>query len=225
MLLQYQVEEILKPYLMIFAECFRGGMADYSTKYIETRMVHSARTRANIFRDHVVDHARRNFAGKEFVRSVETANGLFCIEIDGEGSGIEGRLLIRFKKLNGKLQASNVLTKQAVDFNDQKEVLPQPVQMSLFGDLSKVKLPLPTNLNAGYIPNELWTGLEGMYLTCPNGKRSIAWFANIGGTAGEGQQGRLIPLPIETTVEEPERQRVRVKGIGKKKKAASNDPS
>jgi hypothetical protein len=188
-------------------------------------MVHSARTRANIYRDHVVDHARRNFAGKEFVRPVETPNGLFCIEIDGKGSGIDGRLLIRFKKLNRKLHASNVLTKQATDFNEQKDVLPQPVQMPLFDGLLKVERFLMTNLNAGYIPNELWTGLEGMFITCPNGKRSIAWFANIGDAAGENQQGCLIPLPIETTVEEPARQRVRVKGTVKKKKAASDDAS
>jgi hypothetical protein len=225
MLLQSQVEEILKPYFTTFAECFRGGMADYSTKYTDTRIVHSARTRANIFRDHVVDHARRNFEGKEFARPVETPNGLFCIEIDGKGSGIDGRLLIRFKKLNKKLLASNVLTKQAADFNEQKDVFSQPVQMPLFDGLSKVEFSLPTNLNAGYIPNELWTGLEGMFVTCPNGKRSIAWFANIGDSTSADRQGCLIPLPIETTVEESARQRVRVKGTAKKKKAASDDAS
>src|SRR5262249_13992054 len=162
----------------------------------------------NILRDHIVYHARQLFGGEPGVTIFEKPNGLFCIEISGEPAGIDGSIAIRFKKLNSKHLASNVETKQALRFDEQLAVFQAPMQLSLFAEMIESRPREPLHLNAGYVPNELWTNFDGLFLTCPDGKHSISWMLNIESGASGAE---VIQIPVETEISEPVRRRVRSK--------------
>lgn len=56
----------------------------------------------------------------------------------------------------------------------------------------------PTLLNAGYMLNQLRTGLAGIWLTCPQGQ-DLAWAIEIQGRGGEtGICADITPAPSPT---------------------------
>lgn len=213
MLNRRQVETILKPHLPAFESCFHDGMTDYSSKYDDTRPVHSRRTSSNILRDHIVDYARQVFGGREAegIRTIDLSNGFFGIEIDGKGVGIDGCILVRFKKLDKRKLTRNVPTQQAVDFSEQKSLFALQVQPTLAGVGWE-----RSNLNAGYVINDLRTDYEGLFVTFPNGKYKIDWFIDMATGAG-GERNNLIEmLPPQPPTEEITK-RVRPKGSKEQK--------
>lgn len=199
-------------------------MTDYSSNYTETRHIHSRRTRANLLRDHVVDHARVIFDNRqaEGIYVIETPNGLFCVKFDGKALGIEGCIIVRFKKLDKRKQTRNILTKQAINFSEQK-VIVLVVQPRLLGLVWHHDEPEKTHahLNAGYIPNDLWTDFEGLFVTFPNGRYSIEWFVNMVDEE-TGERTGVIELPLQTEIES-EAPRVKAPGTQEKKKAGTDE--
>jgi hypothetical protein len=221
MLSKDEVERIVKRFYPNVIASFSGGLEDYSKYYNETRHIHSPRTRANIFRDHVVDHVKRNFAGINDVTPVEKANGLFYLEISGEQVGVKGAVAMKFKKVNAKLLASNVSTKQADNFNSQLPVCETLQQLDLFGNHIIVQRPEPTHINAAYLPNDLWTDFEGLFITCPDGKYKLAFSLEVdsNNAAAAGVVVDLVPVPSQDM---PSKRRVRPK-TDKKKEGQVNE--
>jgi hypothetical protein len=60
---------------------------------------------------------------------------------------------------------SNIPTRQSLDFDNQQLNLPG------FDDI--------ISLNMGYIINNIWTKIEGVYITCPAGYGSLSWSIHV----------------------------------------------
>jgi len=151
-----EAKAILEPHVDSITHCILLGWNDYTTRYSAETHLHETRTKANLIRDHIVYHARREFCDKPGV-VLREFNGLFLVEVDG-------KLSIRFKKLDCGLRSSNIPTQQALAFNQQLLLPGIP--------------PAPTRLNAGYVPNEWWTDIKGLFVVCPNGN-GVEWSIEI----------------------------------------------
>lgn len=181
---------ILKPYQSKIRECVVSGWNAYITQYAHVRDVLTPRTRANIVFDHMCHHARQQFANTKDVHIRET-NGLFLVDI-------QGKLQIRFKKLDDNNKSSNIQTQQTLNFYEQLE-LPG--------------LPHATRLVAGYVLNDWETAIRTVTVTCPNGSE-IEWYLEL----EEPPKVETINLPTESEIPEI-RRRVRVKEIKKLKES------
>lgn len=209
MLSDDDVKKILKPHHSRYSNSWRGAFTDYATKYVETRPIHSKLARAIILRDHCIDHVKRNFADRigVDVEIVEEGN-LFLVVMSGKLVGIDDTVAARLKKFNDKMLTSNIPTKQANNFNDQKPVVTF-YQPSLFGEPLIAPKREPVHVNVGYRPNDVYTDVEGVYATRPNGKRSIQFFVRIDND--EGTQAVVIEMPLEQPPQEPRSNQVRIK--------------
>jgi hypothetical protein len=209
MLSDDEIISIVEPHKQTFTLCWRSAFFDYATKYDETRIVHSPLTRALLLRDHCLDHVRQNFADKPYVTFVEKPNGLFCVEMSGRHLGIEGSVAARLKKLKPNMLTSNFPTRQSGLWDTQGPVFGVPAQLELFGTPIAIHHYEPAHINIGYLPNALWTDLEGVYATMPNGKRSIKWVVKISDDPSDGQA--IIEMPIEPLTDKTKRVRVKKK--------------
>lgn len=152
MLKRSEAKDILEPYSPIIRECIYLGWNEYYTEYADKLHIHCPIARATTIRSHILHHVRLKFSGYENITFIEKGN-LFILCIDW-------KIAIKFKKLNADFTTCNAPTKQSIDF----------IQQTLFEGL----LINATHLHAGYMPNDLWTGLHGIYITCPNGNK-IKW--------------------------------------------------
>lgn len=208
MILDDDVKKIIEPHYPIFVASWKDAFADYRTKYDETRPVHSKIARAMLLRDHCVDHIKRNFAGNPQIEIVERGL-LLLVVISGKSLGIDEYVAARLKRFNANMLTSNIPTKQASNFAEQKPVLTN-YQMELFGEPVTAIKKEPVHLNVGYHPNTLYTDVDGVFVTMPNGKRSIKWFVKI--SDGETDEGMVFHMPITPMPpQEPGQTRVRVK--------------
>jgi hypothetical protein len=113
---QREVEEILSRYRDLLYRVIRGAWDHYQQAYREMHHLHSPRTRASIMHDLMLHYARKFFDDMPGVRFFEQ-RGLTCI-------CLEERVVLRFKKLNRGLRASNIPTRQAVAYAAQQLLLP-----------------------------------------------------------------------------------------------------
>src|SRR5947209_460314 len=178
MLSDEDIKKIVDQYKPTFTQCWRDAFNTYATKYDETKIDHSPLARAILLRDHCVANAIRAFADIPHT-TAKKANGLFFIELSGEPLGLDGSVAARLKKFNQNMRTSNIPTRQSTMFDEQRPVLAMAVQLQLYGEPLTIRDTEPTHINIGYLPNTLWTGVEGVYANMPNGKRSIKWVYKI----------------------------------------------
>ena len=55
-----------------------------------------------------------------------------------------------------------------------------------------------TYVNAGYVPNKLWTDIEGIYITCHSRSRGFEWIIQILDDAS-GLPSNIVPLDPRNT--------------------------
>jgi hypothetical protein len=146
-MLKEEAQKFFEPYLEIIKRCVRPALDAYSEYPAGCRAIHTARTKANIIRDHMVDLALREFSGLPGV-SIIIKRGYVLIYL-------RGRALLRFKKLGrGKAKLSqNYPTKQARDFASNSVLIPE--------------LPIATKFDVGYSLNKLKTWWETISISCP----------------------------------------------------------
>lgn len=87
---------------------------------------------------------------------------------------IEGKIVLRFKKLNNKLLASNTNTELSFLYYNQYLVLKQ----DFIPQLLKREVPLDLsfiNLFIGYRLNEFGTKIEDIHVVCPMGFKKNKW--------------------------------------------------
>lgn len=84
------------------------------------------------------------------------------MELSGEPLGIDGNVLIRFKKLNENMLTSNIPTKQTEAFNLQRP-LEFPVQQNLFGIPLTFKQEDSPHVNIGYLPDKFWLNYQSLF--------------------------------------------------------------
>lgn len=139
-----EAESLLKPHYERFHSCVRPAWDDYISKYPpEVRMIHTPRTKANILRDHMVERARQAFENVPNVRLL-TQRGYFLVHV-------EGKALLRFKKLGKNRRSRNYPTKQAIAFMDN---------LPLDG------IPESTRLDVGYQLNDPQTTIAAVLISC-----------------------------------------------------------
>jgi len=188
---------LLDPHIPTLKKCVDAGLDDFNVKHGSDRHYLSPHSRAMIIRDLIIFHVRKAFDGKEGVSIMERGR-LFLLNIGGE-------ILLRFKKMNEQMLASNVPTKQAMDFSRQ--------QLSFEGFL-----PAVTNMNVGYIPNDVWTHPDRVIIACPNGMSSNHWYMDI------TEEGQVKVAPVHRIVESTEtdnKRRVRAKVHAKLQKTGT----
>ncbi|NTW73002.1 MAG: hypothetical protein HGA49_12270 [Eubacteriaceae bacterium] len=149
--------DILTPYIETFQNGILAGFHEYTEQYGHLRHKHSAHARAIIIHDHILHYLKSAFSGVDGVRCFKH-NGLDLI-------GIDSNLFIRVKKMNNNMHTSNIPTRQSVNFSGQLS----------FEGFSNII----TNINLGYIPNDVWTQPKRILITCPNGNTLITWYLDI----------------------------------------------
>jgi hypothetical protein len=181
---------------------------DYYAHYREGAHIHTPRTKANLRRDHVVARIKESFEPGPNIAFIDTDDGLFLFVI--YNSILNQSLAIRFKKLDNGLHASNIRTIQAEMFDDQDQQLEFPEMP-----------PRPTYVNAGYTLNDVGTAAEKVYVTCPNGSRSLFWTIPLD---EEATFQPMVTLPILPITGLPPTPRVHAKGESDRDREGTNEP-
>ncbi len=152
-----EIHEIIMPYLEILQDGVLAGFEEYNDQYRVQRHKLSSHARAIIIHDHIVNYLKVSLSGFEGVR---------CFKHQGlELISIEGRVFIRVKKMNKNMQTCNIPTNQSTYFSSQ---------LSFNGFQQEI-----TNINLGFIPNDVWTNPMRILITCPNGNTSNSWYFDI----------------------------------------------
>ena len=152
-----EAKAILEPHIRTLQNCVISGLDEYNQYYSSTHHILSPHARARIIRDHIIFSVKKDFEGVNGVK-ISNKRGLFLLFIDE-------KLLLRFKKINNKMRANNYPTKQAREFSEQ---------LSFDGFL-----PSTTNINVGYIANDIFTSAEKIVVVCPNNMSSNKWYLDI----------------------------------------------
>lgn len=184
-----QAQQLLYPLQDIFRSCIAESYQDSQEHEYNAHELHS-RTKASIIHDRIVARVKEKTQDIPNVVEFKQKRSGFLLRIIGDTLD----MYVRFKKLNQQLRTSNIPTQRALAFAKQ-------------GQLTLEELVKPTlNLNAGYVPNRFGTELNGIFITCPNGKK-IEW-----SIALEVKPIQTMPENIqELTFEQPQRPRLRIK--------------
>lgn len=166
-----EAELIVAPIADQFKQVFKKAAEDWIGLYAGVRHILSPRSRSAIFHDHIVYHAKTVFASTAGIRSF-MQRGIFTVSVSD-------KVDFRFKKLDRKLRASNVSTKQSQRYSLQ-------LRLDGFEDLPR--------LTAGYTLDDLQLALATMCVTLQVGRR-VEYIVDL--NADSGQQ--LIPFPVPTT--------------------------
>lgn len=203
MISKLNAEQILGPFLSRFRDCIVQAFQKYRTDYKTVSIVHTQRSRASLIHDHMIAFAREFLGGDPQIQ-IFAKRGLSLVNV-------KDNLLIRFKKLDAKRHSRDNATQQNFLFT---------AQLDLPGISSEL-----THLQAGYVLNELQTGLEGVYITCPNGKH-LEWFIDLtllpSTKVAEFTQPKT-PAPPVTEIKVAKR-RIRPKKDRKDKKNEGDQP-
>lgn len=143
----------------------------------KSKPICSLTTKANFINDHMVHRARVLLEGHPDINFIRR-NGRYHLLI-------RDMIEIKLKKLNRNRRPSNVLTKAVIKYNSQL-----PLQLPLQYELPGVLYPI-THLIAGYQANRLKTGVEAVFIVCPEGEHN-KW------------EWRVDFEPQPTTVQVPE---------------------
>lgn len=177
---------------------------------------------ANVFRDFLVDEARKVFGGLEAqgIKLIDQSDTSFFIEFSGYLYGLNGAAWARLKKVGKNFLTSNIPTQKAINFNTQKPI-DYTQQPYLEGeDWQENPKPLqPLHLNIGHQWNELSTDVQAVVITAPNGRKSNAWYEQIS-SDGAAMQSRvtnnasnnnvaIFPVELEITGKKPKRIRAK----------------
>lgn len=129
-------------------DCIQSAFQTYHNDYVGLSSCHSARTKACIINDIIVDNVKKTFQADADIRFLYKKQS-FRISIDN------GAVNIRFKKMDKKLRVHSIPTQQALEFNCQG-ILFEP----------------SVNINAGYVPN----GLDiRIVVACPKNGATNHW--------------------------------------------------
>lgn len=152
---------------------------DYMNLYPpELRVIHSARTRANILHDHQISKAS-TFAIENGFR-LENFHEMKVLLI--------GNYAIRFKKFDEELNSSNQPTKQVKKFRLQESLLIPGITETY-------------NLEAGYVLNEDKTEIAKTWLVQPAGN-GINWRLELSETGVQSDIADLLAAVEQDEMEE-----------------------
>ena len=191
-------KEIIEPFHTELVQCIEKGFNDFIkvnefvnndiTPFVDFK----PRTKACIIHDMIRANITEIFSDRENLE-VGEFNRVFGISINEE-------LFVRFKKMDKNFTVSSYSTPQHKKYIGQQRIIGFPDE--------------PTFLFAGYIPNQSWTSLSGIYLACWNG-RVLEWYDEAGRYSYEQFS---IDFENKNKAHKEIEKRVRLKkGLGKNK--------
>lgn len=182
MVTKEEARELLSKYEGKLTDCVFNGWSDYFEYDSQLKLVHRARTRANIVYDHIVENAKKEFEDENGV-SHFIARGIFLLKV-------EDKLIIRFKMLDNAKRPKNVKTRHNQEF---------------FQQLDLPNIPAATRLVVGYELNKYETSIKSISVICPNGENN-EWVYDLTNT----RQTTLHELPISGDIyNEPDQIRIK----------------
>ncbi len=194
-LTRQETEVVLEPHYSKITDAISNGFGDYLKVLANLnaegkRVVFKKGTIAGMIHDFIKARIKDAFTENDNVETKEF-NRIFGVHIDG-------KILIRFKKINNDFTTSNIQTKQTVDFEKQYEIEGLPGKS--------------TFLYAGYLPDATWTNIKNIYLLCKKGG-NLVWQKDLTGFAEQTQISFVIPIEEQ---EETVVSRVKIKTTKKK---------
>lgn len=167
---QETVIEHLRSHLTALDEMVRGAWNDLRDLPSSCQIVMSARSRASLVHDFIVERAAQYAKRTPGVRTFERQlmHGLV----------FDGRYAVRFKKFDEENLSKNQPTLQVVEFRSQVE---------LDG------IDAAHHLEVGYIADALGISIADVRLACPSG-RGNAWVVSISDRGVETVLADLFPL-------------------------------
>jgi hypothetical protein len=182
-----EAEQLVAPIADLFRQIFKQAAEDWLSLYSKVRHILSPRSRSAIFHDHIVYHAQSVFASVPGTKAF-MQRGIFTV-------CVSDRVDFRFKKLDGKMRANNVRTRQSQKYSLQ-------LRLDGFEDLPR--------LTAGYTLDELQLALARMCVTLQVGRR-VEYIVDLNGESGQ----QLIAFPSPAAPKAGTRPRVRPKKVQK----------
>jgi len=177
-----------------------------------SKTVSSSSTKSSFINDHMVHHARTLLKDHPDVRFIPR-NGRYHMLVILPKQTVE----IKLKKLNRNRRPSNIPTDTVFKYNYQIP-LPLPLQLEFPEVLSPI-----TNLVAGYQANRLKTGVEAVYIVCPEGERNRwEWRIDFEPLPAPTELSKPVedkPLSKKRIVPKRNRRRIVVRGSTDEKKA------
>ncbi len=145
----------LDPYFDDLDAICRTAHARYRTYPPEALIEHDRRAAANCIYSHMLAEAERRLTGRE---------GVVALNLRGLYVWVVGQVVtIRFKKMDEDGRSRTYPTKQAKDYDRQRELpgLPSP----------------PINLVVGYLPDPTETEIVRIQVARPFGREAMDWCA------------------------------------------------
>jgi len=165
-----RVSEILRPHLPALYEIINGAHEDYDKLYPpEAKIAHDTSLKAHIINRHMLARSALYAASNpEYIKSFESQRlqGIICNQL----------LAVLFKKLDRELRGRNHVSKQILDYLNQREI---------------EQIPAVLKLVAGYRENDETGEIIGIWVTRPQGD-SNRWELAI--SDGEAERKGTIPL-------------------------------
>jgi hypothetical protein len=147
-----EATEILAPYLEGVYDSIHGGVEDFKKLPARTRNIVVAGTRAGFVHDHQVMRAAKFFAKFPGKVRVHELDKLIVFDI-------EGRIALRYKKVDRGFLSKNQPTAQVAEFR---------------GQISLPGVSAQSNLEAAYVFDDLTLEIEWSGIVCPN-NRGVFW--------------------------------------------------
>ena len=140
---------VLEPHLKTLHNITYSGFYGYFKKYRDNCADHSKRSRASLIHDETILQAKKSYLCKDGIaKHIEECNREVFI--------LDNFAILQFKKLNDQLLVENYPTEFASRFNGNEQL-----------ELKNIPSALP-RLNVGYVVNQTWTEMNGIFLTSEN---------------------------------------------------------
>jgi hypothetical protein len=188
---QERALQALESHLVGFQDAMLDAWATWQ-RDLQSAFQPTRRTRASAVHDLIVDNVRRKVPGA-IERPIRGLNAFV----------IDDFIAIRFKKLDGELEPSNIATHQVAQFRNQEDI---------------EGLPAFHHLEIGYVLDELQTRIESTHLICPSGPKSHSWAMDLGEYVRSqrivGAPGLVLPFAKEVPPTEAKPVKFRLKPTG-----------
>lgn len=169
-----EVIKLVKPYAEKIYDKIFLGFSDYLFHDSDVGHIHDKTTKSNVIRSRIINRIKELILEMPKWRWV-VKNRMICIVI-------EGKIWLRFKKLNNNFRTRNVSTDQVDDFRDQKK-------------LEKTIASKYINVDIGWLLNEFYNEIKDIYIVAPDGDKNM-WRVRF---KPQGiQTGTVIPMFRDT---------------------------
>jgi hypothetical protein len=187
-----EAHEIVSPMYDTLADCIQSSFAEHLAmcdlaNQFGRPVSYENRTKANIIHDHLKSHVAEKFTDSK-IFEVDKWNNIFGVKVNDD-------IFIRFNKINENRKISCRKTNQYINYMRQGEIQGFP--------------PSPTLLFAGYLPDENWTSIRGIYLLCPDNEDILHWSYELDRRSSSEQlsvfernEGRKRKVKLKLTDEE-----------------------